>query len=141
MQRTRRKIAELIIEPHPSDFDGPEWITLVEYVNKTQLIVVDTLDKNYLWGYSIDAMNIIERKVFSDFMDNYWRTTLYDEPIHLRVPVHEWLYDRGLGELFGRKLIGYNRNDILRLVGHVRRADETGDRMQVKRRKRLLVTR
>ena len=139
MKRTRRKIASLIVEKHPVDYTGPAWLTFVHYVNRTQLVVVDALDKNYLWCYNFDDMNDPERQVFTELMNVYWDTELYGEPIRKRVPVHEWIYDRGLGREFGDKLVGYNINDVLRVVGSVRKADPLGEKMQVKRRKRVLV--
>lgn len=139
MSRTRRKISDLVIENHPVEYVGPEWMTLVQYINRTQLVIVDALDKNYLWGYNFDSMNMNEQLVFTEFMNDYWSAELYGEPIRIRIAVHEWMYDKGIGGIFGEKLVGYNINDILRLVGNVRHADPIGDKMHVKRRKRTLI--
>lgn len=139
MGRQRRKVADLIIEDHPEDYSGPEWLTLVHYINHSKLVVVDTLDKTYLWGYNFEDFVSPERDLFIMMMDMYWESDLYGEPLRNRVPVHEWIIDRGMVEIFGPRLVAYNINDILRVVGPVRYADPESEKVNVKRRKRVII--
>jgi hypothetical protein len=44
----------LVIEEHPSDYDGYEFITLVRYNDKTYLNIIDNVTKKYIYGYVID---------------------------------------------------------------------------------------
>jgi len=139
MARTRTKITKLIVEPHPVEYTGPRWLTYIQYINKSRLVIVDSIAKNYLWGYNFDDMDDITKAIFIELMDNYWNSDLYGEPLRKRVPVHEWLYDNNLGSEFGDLLVGYNVNDILRLVGPVRYEDPLSEKMHVRRRKRTLI--
>jgi len=49
-KRTKKKDApSLIIEPHPADYTGVPWATLIQYAGYSRLVVVNTLDR-YLTG-------------------------------------------------------------------------------------------
>lgn len=44
----------LVVEPHPSDYDGYDFITLVKYNDNSYLNVIDNVTKKYIYGYVID---------------------------------------------------------------------------------------
>ena len=44
----------LIVEPHPQNYDGYEFITLVKYNDESFLTIVDNVTKKYIVSYILD---------------------------------------------------------------------------------------
>ena len=44
----------LVVESHPPDYDGYEFITLIQYNDDAFLVVVDNVTKKYIYGYVLD---------------------------------------------------------------------------------------
>jgi hypothetical protein len=44
----------LIVEPHPSDYDGYDFITLIRFNDESFLSIIDNVTKKYIYGYVID---------------------------------------------------------------------------------------
>ena len=44
----------LVVEPHPEDYDGYEFITLIRFNDESYLNIVDNINKKYIYGYVID---------------------------------------------------------------------------------------
>jgi len=44
----------LVVEPHPEDYSGYEFITLVRFNDESYLNIVDNVNKKYIYGYVID---------------------------------------------------------------------------------------
>lgn len=44
----------LVVEPHPDDYDGYEFITLIRFNDESFLSIVDNVSKKYIFGYVID---------------------------------------------------------------------------------------
>ena len=127
----------LIIEDHPEDYNGVEWVTLIQYTNHSKLIVVNSLEIDYLWGYSIESMSEEECEVFYYIMEHYWTETLYGEPIRLRISPDRWITERGLGSTFGQLITAYNIENISRIVGPIREPDASPPKTRIRRRKRV----
>ena len=44
----------LVVEPHPDDYEGYEFITLIRFNDESFLNIVDNVSKKYIYGYVID---------------------------------------------------------------------------------------
>lgn len=44
----------LVVEPHPEDYDGYEFITLIRFNDESFLNIVDNVNSKYIYGYVID---------------------------------------------------------------------------------------
>lgn len=44
----------LVVEDHPDDYDGPEFITLIRYNDESYLNIIDNVSKKYIHCYVID---------------------------------------------------------------------------------------
>lgn len=137
-KRTRKNDPPtLIVEPHPEDYNGVPWVTLIQYVGKNHLLVVNTLENDYLWGYSIEAMPNDECEVFYHLMDDYWYSRMYGDFTRKYVPPDQWINERGFSSIFGHRLAAYQTSNIIRVVGPVREPEELSQRRRIKRRKRV----
>lgn len=131
----------LVIEAHPKEYDGVPWVTVIQYSNVPRLVVICTLEKDYLWAYSIESMTDEQRDVFYVVMERYWEETLYDEPLHTRVGPDRYLIEKGLGPIFGSLLTAYTVENISRLIGPVRYPQIDPPKSQIRRRKRIDLSR
>jgi len=139
-KRTKKKDApSLIIEPHPADYTGVPWATLIQYAGYSRLVVVNTLEPDYLWAYSIENMANRECEIFYQIMEEYWNETLYNEPIRIRISPDQWISERQMGSIFGRIITAYSTENISRIVGPVREPEPIPPKSRVRRRKRIEV--
>jgi len=136
-KRKKEISPELIIETHPSDYDGAPWATLIQYVGKYHLVVVNTLEPDYLWGYSIESMSNEECDVFCIIMDQYWEATLYNDPLRNHIAPDQWITERNLSSIFGRVMTAYSTENIVRVIGPVRYAVPAPPKQRIRRRKRV----
>jgi len=134
-------VPPLVIEDHPPEYDGVPWTTLIQYSGKLRVVAVCILEKDYLWAYSIESMTENQCEVFYHAMENYWQEKLYGEPLHFRVSPDRWLIERDLGPIFGPLLTAYNVENISRLIGPVRYPQENPPKTQIRRRKRIDLSR
>jgi hypothetical protein len=44
----------LVVEPHPEDYDGYEFITLIRFNDESFLNIIDNISKKYIYSYVID---------------------------------------------------------------------------------------
>ena len=44
----------LVVEPHPEDYEGYKFITLVRYNDESYLNIIDNVSKKFIYGYVID---------------------------------------------------------------------------------------
>jgi len=136
-KRKKEKGPALVIESHPEDYNGVPWATLILYAGKHHLVVVNTLDDNFLWAYSIESMRSELVDVFCGVMDSYWAADLYDKPLREYVSPDQWITERGMNPLFGRQMSVYNTDNIARLIGPVRAPEILPEKQRVRRRKRV----
>ena len=136
----KEKTPNLIIEPHPEDYNGVPWTTYIRYAGADKVVVVNTLEMDYLWAYSIESMNEEECEVFYQVMEEYWYEDLYGEPLRVRISPDQWISERSLGFMFGRLITAYNVENISRVIGPVREPEEIPPKSQVRRRKRVEIS-
>ena len=131
----------LIIESHPDDYQGVPWATLIQYAGKARLVVVNTLEADYLWAYGIENMAGQEGELFYQVMEEYWVGTLYGKPVRERVSPDQWISERKLGSVFGNRISAYSVENISRIIGPVRSPDPSPPKTRVRRRKRIEISR
>ena len=68
----------LVVEPHPSDYEGYDFITLIRYNDESFLNIVDNVSKKYIYGYVIDLCGPEQ----------------FDEELLIRV-AYDWFYTNG----------------------------------------------
>jgi len=137
-KRTRKNDPPtIIVEPHPDDYTGVPWVTLIQYVGKNHLLVVNTLESDYLWGYSIEGMRDAEVDVFYHLMEEYWYSKMYDGFTRTFISPDQWINERGFGSVFGQRIAAYNTSSIIRVVVPVREPEELSERRRIRRRKRV----
>ena len=137
-RKTKKAISpSLIIEEHPADYDGVPWATLIQYAGRSRLVVVNTLETDYLWAYGIENMNNRESDMFYRVMEEYWISALYGEPLRRRISPDQWISERRLGSIFGRLISAYSVENISRIIGPVRYPDPSPPKARVRRRKRI----
>ena len=127
----------LVIESHPEDYEGVPWATLIQYAGRARLVVVNTLELDFLWAYGIENMNTQEYEIFYEVMEDYWTRTLYGEPVRARVSPDQWISERKLGSIFGKIISAYSVENISRIIGPVRYPDPSPPKTRVRRRKRI----
>ena len=130
----------LLIESHPKDYQGVPWATLIQYAGKSRLVVVNTLEADYLWAYGIENMSGQEGKIFYEVMEEYWIGTLYGEPLRNRISPDQWFSERKLGSVFGNRISAYSVENISRIIGPVRSPDPSPPKTRVRRRKRIEIS-
>lgn len=138
--KKKKNSPTLIIESHPEDYVGVPWATLIQYAGKSRLVVVNTLEADYLWAYGIENMPEQEGKVFYQVMEEYWVSTLYGEPVRNRISPDQWISERKLGRIFGKRITAYNVENISRIIGPVRAPDPSPPKTRVRRRKRIEIS-
>lgn len=136
-KRKKELAPKLVIENHPVDYSGVPWATLILYVGKHHLVVVNTLEPDYMWGYSIEAMSVEECELFGQVMDQYWAATLYDDPLRNHVSPDQWLTERDMSSIFGKFMTAYNTESIVRVIGPVRYPVPLPEKQRIRRRKRV----
>jgi len=137
----RGKTPTLIIEPHPKDYNGVSWATYIQYSGYEKLVVVNSLEFDYLWAYSIESMNEEECEIFYQIMEEYWIQELYGEPLRYKISPDQWISERSLGFIFGKLITAYNVENISRIIGPVREPDIVPPKTAVRRRKRIEINR
>lgn len=68
----------LVVESHPDDYDGYEFITLVRFNDESFLNIVDNVNKKYIYGYVIDLCGPAQ----------------FDEEELIKI-AYEWYYSNG----------------------------------------------
>lgn len=68
----------LVVEPHPDDYEGYEFITLIRFNDESFLNIVDNVSKKYIYGYVIDLCGPAQ----------------FDEETLIQIG-YEWFYSNG----------------------------------------------
>lgn len=139
-KKKKKNSPTLIIESHPEDYQGVPWATLIQYAGKARLVVVNTLEADYLWAYGIENMSGQEGEIFYQVMEEYWIGTLYGEPVRKRISPDQWISERKLGSVFGKLIMAYSVENISRIIGPVRAPDPSPPKTRVRRRKRIEIS-
>ena len=103
----------LIVEPHPDDYDGYPFITLIKYRDHHTLNIVDNADDKTIKTYVLDMCgpeSIDEESVISIAAEWY-------ENSRSKYPISFEFSKRGISDAMSRILRSYNIDFVTRVIG------------------------
>lgn len=119
------------MEPHPEDYEGYDFITLVRYNDESFLNIIDNVSKKYIYGYVIDLCgpeSFNEENLIQVAYD--WYYTNGD-----RFPISVEFSRRGLSESTERLLRAFPIDYVTRVIGPLPHFNMVGP-TKVRKRKR-----
>ncbi len=122
----------LIVEPHPADYEGYPFITLIEYRKEHTLTLIDNANDKLVKAYVLDMCgpaNVDEELLIS--VAKYW----YDNNGLYRYPVSFTLSQFGLAAEASKIYRTFNIEYITRVIGPLPKF-EMKEVKSVKRRRR-----
>lgn len=134
-KRTKQKITPLIVEPHPKDYNGYPFITLIQYhchgVDQHILTVVDNADEKTIKAFVLDFCGpeaIDEEMIIT--IANEWYTNNRD-----RYPISFEFSKLGVSNQTAKIFRTFNINFVSRVIGPMAKFP-MGEVKSVKRRRR-----
>lgn len=124
----------LIIEPHPEDYDGYEFITLIKYRDKHMLTVVDNATNKSIDTYVLDLCNpegLNEEVVVAIIAEWY-------EISSARYPVSIEFSKRGISNELSKIYRSFSVDFVTRVIGPLPRFNMTEVKSVRRRRKRTV---
>ena len=122
----------LVVEPHPDDYEGYDFITLVRFNDDTFLSVIDNVSKKYIYGYVIDLCGPDQFDEQSLIEVAYeWYNTNGD-----RYPISVEFSKRGLIERAQTILRAFPLDYVTRVIGPLPHFNMAGPTKVRKRKKK-----
>lgn len=124
----------LVVEPHPDDYAGYDFITLVRFNDETYLSVIDNVSKKYIYGYVIDMCGpeqFEESKLIQIAYE--WYSTNGD-----RYPISVELSKRGLIHRAETILRAFPLDYVTRVIGPLPHFNMSGPTKVRKRKKKVI---
>lgn len=103
----------LIVEPHPEDYDGYPFITLIKYRDHHTLNIVDNSDDKTIKSYVLDMCGpeeVDEESVISIAAE-------WHETSKAKYPISFEFSKRGISETMSKILRSYNIDFVTRVIG------------------------
>lgn len=128
--------APLIIEPHPDDYDGYPFVTLIQYREKHFLTVVDNATDNEIGAFVLDMCSpegLNEEIIITVIADWY-------ESNKSRYPLSVEFSKRGIAQELSRIYQIYNIDFVTRVIGPLPRFNMT-ETKTIRRRKKKQIPR
>lgn len=122
----------LIIEPHPEDYDGYEFITLVKYRDKHMLTVVDNATDKSIDTYVLDLCTPegLNEEVVVNIIAEWFDNSA------ARYPVSIEFSRRGISNEMSRIYRSFSIDFVTRVIGPLPRFNMTDVKNVRRRRKR-----
>lgn len=130
MKRSKDQ-APLIVEPHPEDYSGYPFITLLRYNKETMLTVIDNRTAAVIQGYVLDLCGperIDEQGIIA--IADYWYTNNQE-----KYPISVEFSRLGVSEIATKIYRSFNVDYVTRVIGPLPQFDTTPTR-NPRRRKR-----
>lgn len=111
--KSRKKTIPLIIEPHPKDYNGLPFITLLQYRKIPTLVIVDNADQYIIKVFNLDLCgpeNIDENILFEIAIDWY-------ENNRTNYPISVEFSKRGLTKYLSSIYRTFNIEFVSRAIG------------------------
>lgn len=133
-KRTRGNPMPLIIEDHPSDYNGYPFITLIHYRDEHYLTIVDNADDKTIRAYVLDfcGPESISEIEITDIAVFWWKNN------RERFPLSFEFSRLGVTNLVSKIYKSFNVEYVKRVIGPVNRFDMS-DAVSVRRRKRKAI--
>lgn len=125
----------LIIEPHPEDYDGYPFITLIQYRKEHNLTLVDNADDKTIKAFVLDMCgpaNVNEELLISVAAD--W----YDTNMHKVRPISFAFSRLGITNQASKIMRTYNIEHVTRVIGPLPKF-EMKETKSIKRRRKKAV--
>lgn len=115
ISKPRKKTVPLIIEPHPKDYGGFNFITLVQYRKQPMLTVIDNIDGDTIRAFVLDYCGPEEVDQDTLFaVAGHW----YDHN-KANYPISVEFAMRGLTSLYSKIYRSLNIEFVSRVIGPV----------------------
>ena len=131
MAQEKRKKIPLVIEPHPTDYVGYPFVTLIQYRNEYFLTIVDNATDKTIDAFVLDFC-LQEHVSEQDIVEH---ASQWFECCQLQCPVSFYFSKVGVIDDASRIFKSFNTDYITRIVGPVSHFDMTKIH-KIKRRKR-----
>ena len=134
---TRKRIKQttpLVIEPHPTDYSGYPFITLLQFCQDRILCIIDNTTEKMIKAYVLDfctPTGVDEEAIIE--IAEYWFNNTRDQ-----YPLSIEFSKRGLSGDFSKIYRNYNIEYITRAIGPVPKYD-MGDSIQIRRRRKKVL--
>lgn len=130
-KRIRGNPVPLIVEPHPSDYNGYPFITLLQYRNSHLLTIIDNITDKHIRSYVLDfcgPSGLDEEYIIQAAID--WYDNNKDD-----YPISIALSRQGLSGMFGDIYRTMNIEFVTRVIGPLPRFEMNAVH-SIKRRRR-----
>jgi hypothetical protein len=133
-RNSRKPAVPLIIEPHPVDYVGLPFLTLVQYRKQPMLAIIDNLDTDAIRAYVLDMCGPedIDEEVILTAAAEWYATNRHDIPVSIE-------FSRmGLTPLTTRIYRVLNVEFVSRIIGPVPKFPMNTVKSVKRRRRRVL---
>jgi len=121
----------LIVEDHPKDYNGYEFITLIKYNDQNFLTIVDNIINDQIVAYVLDFcqnVNIDETHLIN--IANHWYENHKDD-----YPISIEFFKQDVAKDMSKIIRCFSTDYVARVIGPIYKYNMTGP-IKVKRRKR-----
>lgn len=121
----------LIVESHPEDYDGYDFITLIQHNDISYLTIVDNMDKKFINCYVLDLCktNNIEEESVIRVADSWYAENKDNYPISIEFS------KLGLTKDISKIMKSFSLDYVTRVIGPLPHFDMKGT-IKVRKRKR-----
>jgi len=130
--KTKSNHVPLIIEPHPEDYKGYPFITLIQYRDKHELTVIDNATDKIITAFVLDLCGpagLDEEIVISVIADWYENTAV-------QYPLSFEFSKRGISGVMSTIMRKYPIDFVTRVIGPLPKFNMTENRSVRRRRKK-----
>lgn len=124
----------LIVEPHPENYDGYNFITLIRYNNINYLTVVDNTDKKFINCYVLDLCKTVNLKeeLVIDVAQEWYQNSKDAHPVSIEFS------KLGMTTIMSKILRSFAIEYVTRVIGPLPHFSMSGT-IKVRKRKRKSV--
>ncbi len=123
----------MIIEPHPEEYDGYPFITLIQYRTQHVLTIIDNADNNNITAFVLDLCGpeqVDEEKIIT--VAAHWFEQGYKYPLSFEFS------KRGLSQEMSKILRSYNTDFVTRVIGPLPHFDMSTVKSMKRRRRKAI---
>lgn len=132
--RQKKKVIPLIIEPHPRDYTGFSFITLIQYRKTPMLVVIDNMTDDIISAYVLDycGPEDIDEEMILSIISDWFENNRQNYPISIEFS------KRGLTKHVSKIYRTLNVEFITRIIGPIYKFPMSHVRSVKRRRKKLI---
>lgn len=124
----------LIIEPHPSDYNGYPFITLIQYCEEHYLTIIDNSTGESIKAFVLDLCGAekIDESSLIEIANNWYKTKKNKHPLSIEFAKH------GLTEKTSKIYKNFNVEYVKRVIGPLPKFP-MGEAISIKKRKKKTI--